>query len=35
MFKLPQGVDNKYRFVTLAAQRAEQLQCGARPRLDR
>jgi DNA-directed RNA polymerase subunit omega len=33
MFKLPENVDNKYRFVTLAAKRAEQLQAGALPRV--
>ena len=33
MFKLPENVENKYRFVTLAAKRAEQLQVGALPRV--
>ena len=33
MFKLPESVENKYRFVTLAAKRAEQLQVGALPRV--
>lgn len=33
MYKLPKDVENRYRFVTLAAQRAEQLQMGARPRI--
>ena len=33
MFKLPESIDNKYRFVTLAAKRAEQLQAGALPRV--
>jgi DNA-directed RNA polymerase subunit K/omega len=33
MFKLPEGLHNKYRFVTLSALRAEQLQAGARPRV--
>jgi DNA-directed RNA polymerase subunit omega len=33
MFKLPETVENKYRFVTLAAKRAEQLQIGALPRV--
>ena len=33
MFKLPENVENKYRFVTLAAKRAEQLQAGALPRV--
>jgi len=34
MYKLPKDVENKYRFVTLAAQRAEQLQMGARARVE-
>ena len=34
MFRLPENLDNKYRFVMLAALRAEQLQCGAVPRVD-
>ena len=34
MYRLPKNVENKYRFVTLAAQRAEQLQMGARPRVE-
>lgn len=34
MFKLPETVGNKYRFVTLAALRAEQLQIGALPRIE-
>jgi DNA-directed RNA polymerase omega subunit len=34
MYRLPKDVDNKYRFVTLAAQRAEQLQMGARARVE-
>ena len=29
MYKLPEGLQNKYRFVTLASKRAEQLQMGA------
>ncbi|HXV77603.1 MAG TPA: DNA-directed RNA polymerase subunit omega [Candidatus Polarisedimenticolaceae bacterium] len=33
MFKLPEDIDNKYRFVTLASKRAEQLQFGALPRV--
>lgn len=33
MFKLPDDLENKYRFVTLAAKRAEQLQVGALPRV--
>ena len=34
MFKLPENLKSKYAFVTLAAQRAEQLQMGAPPRVD-
>jgi len=34
MFKLPEDLDSKYRFVTLASLRAEQLQSGAVPRTD-
>jgi len=34
MYKLPKDVENKYRFVTLASLRAEQLQAGARRRLE-
>ncbi len=33
MFKVPEDVENKYRFVALAALRAEQLQVGALPRI--
>ncbi len=33
MFKLPEDLESKYKFVTLAALRAEQLQAGALPRL--
>ncbi len=33
MFKLPEDLHDKYRFVTLAALRAVQLQAGARPRV--
>jgi len=33
MFKLPENLDNKYKFVTLASKRAEQLQTGALPRV--
>ena len=33
MYKIPEDLDNKYRFVTLAARRAEQLQSGALPRV--
>ena len=35
MFKLPETLRSKYEFVTLAAKRAEQLQSGALPRVDR
>ena len=31
---LPKGVDSKFRFITVAAQRAKQLQAGAKPRVD-
>ena len=34
MVKLPDAPMSKYRFVMLAALRAEQLQAGASPRLD-
>ena len=34
MFKIPENVGSKYRFVMLAALRAEQLQSGAIPRVD-
>ncbi len=34
MYKLPKELESKYRFVTLASKRAEQLQMGARPRID-
>lgn len=34
MFKLPEKIENKYRFVTLASRRAEQLQAGALPRVE-
>jgi DNA-directed RNA polymerase omega subunit len=33
MYKLPEDLESKYRFVTLAALRAEQLQAGALPRV--
>lgn len=33
MFKLPEDLHDKYRFVTLAGLRAVQLQSGARPRV--
>lgn len=32
--KIPEKVDSKFRFVLLAARRAEQLMQGARPRLE-
>lgn len=34
MYKLPEGMESKYRFVTIASLRAEQLQAGATPRVD-
>jgi DNA-directed RNA polymerase omega subunit len=34
MIKLPDNTMSKYKFVTLAALRAEQLQAGAVPRID-
>jgi len=34
MYKLPENLDSKYRFVTLASKRAEQLQTGARPKVE-
>ncbi len=33
MFKLAEQIQTKYRFVTLASKRAEQLQIGALPRV--
>jgi DNA-directed RNA polymerase subunit omega len=33
-FILPKEVDSKFRFITVAAQRAKQLQAGAKPRVD-
>lgn len=35
MYKIPENLDSKYRFVMLAALRAEQLQAGAIPRVER
>lgn len=35
MFKLPEDLESKYAFVTKAAKRAEQLQFGARPKLEK
>ncbi len=34
MYKLPENLENKYKFVTLASKRAEQLQVGAAARVD-
>lgn len=34
MFKIPENLESKYRFVMLAALRAEQLQMGAPQRID-
>ena len=34
MFRIPENWESKYRFVTLAALRAEQLQSGSRARLE-
>jgi DNA-directed RNA polymerase subunit K/omega len=34
MYKLPENMESKYRFVTLASKRAEQLQAGALSRVD-
>jgi len=31
---LPKEVDSKFRFITVAAQRAKQVQNGAKPRVD-
>jgi DNA-directed RNA polymerase subunit omega len=31
---LPRDVDSKFRFITVAAQRAKQLQSGAKPRVE-
>lgn len=33
MYKLPEDIENKYKFVTLASKRAEQLQAGAPARV--
>ena len=33
MYKFPEDLESKYRFVTLASKRAEQLQAGAAPRV--
>ena len=34
MYKLPHRLDSKDEFVSLASKRAEQLQMGARPKVD-
>jgi DNA-directed RNA polymerase omega subunit len=34
MYKMREEIENKYRFVTIAALRAEQLQMGARARVE-
>jgi DNA-directed RNA polymerase omega subunit len=34
MYKLPEDLESKYKFVTLASKRAEQLQMGALPRVE-
>jgi DNA-directed RNA polymerase subunit K/omega len=34
MYKLPEVLESKYKFVTLASKRAEQLQAGAPARVD-
>ncbi len=34
MLKLPENLESKYKFVTLASMRAEQLQAGAVPRVE-
>jgi DNA-directed RNA polymerase omega subunit len=34
MEEIPENIDSKFRFVLLAAQRAEQLIGGARPRVE-
>jgi len=33
MYKLPEDLESKYKFVTLASKRAEQLQTGAHARV--
>lgn len=33
MYKLPENIESKYKFVTLASKRAEQLQAGAPARV--
>lgn len=34
MRDLPDNIDSKYRFITIAAQRCDMLQKGARPKVD-
>ena len=34
MYKLPENLESKYKFVTLASKRAEQLQAGSLARVD-
>jgi DNA-directed RNA polymerase subunit K/omega len=34
VYKLPENLESKYEFVTLASKRAEQLQAGALARVD-
>lgn len=34
MYKLPEDLESKYRFVTLASKRAEQLQAGAAAKVE-
>lgn len=34
MFRIPDNIDSKFRFITIAAMRAKQLQRGARPRVE-
>ena len=34
MQKLPDNIDSKFRFITIAAMRAKQLQRGALPKID-
>lgn len=34
MIHIPEDIDSKYRFITLAAERCKQLMRGARPRVE-
>ncbi len=34
MRDLPENIDSKYRFITIAAKRCEMLQKGAKPKID-